>query len=390
MVTDPLQKLLDEGVAAGVFPCARAVVLRGGTRVFQGGAGGATARTVFDLASLTKAMGTTPLFLALWSEGKVEPETPVSRVFPESAVGRAGVTVGDLLTHRSGLPAFVPFFARVMREDARLFGQECPPEFRAAARRAVVEQALATPPAEPPGTRTVYSDVGFIVLGELLSVVGGAPLDALFAERVAAPLGLAARFRRLSVVSGTADTDIAEIAPTGAARPREPAPGQEGLWAPIDPRPSRPGEVDDDNAWAMDGVAGHAGLFGTAADVAAFGQAVLAELAGAGRIAPRRLWTRALARDREMPGSTRALGFDTRLPGDPSEGASAGRWIGDWPPGALGHLGFTGVSLWIDLARQLVVALCTNRTALGRAETRIRVFRPRFHDAVVEALGLAA
>src|SRR5206468_6270821 len=101
-----LQALLDEGVASGVFPCAWAVVRRDGEVVFEGGAGGATARTVFDLASLTKAMCTTTAFLALWAEGKVEPETPVTRYFPHSGTGRAGGTVADLLYHRSGLPAF--------------------------------------------------------------------------------------------------------------------------------------------------------------------------------------------------------------------------------------------------------------------------------------------
>jgi CubicO group peptidase (beta-lactamase class C family) len=146
--------------------------------------------------------------------------------------------------------------------------------------------------------------------------------------------------------------------------------------------------VDDDNAWTMDGVAGHAGLFGQAGDVARFGQAVLDEADGAGRLAPRWLWARALARDAETPGSTRALGFDTRRPGDAPAGASTGRYVGGTPPGAVGHLGFTGVSLWIDLGRRLVVALCTNRTAQGRADLRLREFRPRFHDAVVEALDL--
>ena len=380
-----LQTLLDEGVASGVFPCAWAVVRWDGEVVFEGGAGGATARTVFDLASLTKAMCTTTALLALWAEGKVEPETPVTRYFPDSGTGRAGGTVADLLYHRSGLPAFAPFFAPVMREYPRLFEAECPAEIRAAARRRVVERALATRPEEPPRSRATYSDVGFVVLGEIASLAAGRPLDALFAERVAAPLGLAARFRRLSARPAL-DPDIRL---TGAVRPREPAPGQEGLWAPLPPHPSPPGEVDDDNAWAMDGVAGHAGLFGSAAVVATFGQAVLDEAAGADRIAPRALWERALGRDPETPGSTRALGFDTIEPGDDPAGSSAGRYLGQgaWP-GAVGHLGFTGVSLWIDRGRRLVVALCTNRTALGRAETRIRAFRPRFHDAVVEALDL--
>jgi CubicO group peptidase (beta-lactamase class C family) len=232
----------------------------------------------------------------------------------------------------------------------------------------------------------VYSDVGFIVLGEILSVAAGASLDAVVAERVTVPLGLAAHFRRLSGPAPAA-AGAGPIAPTGATRPREPAPGQDGSWTAIERRPGRPGEVDDDNAWAMDGVAGHAGLFGTAGDVAAFGQAVLDDVAGQARLAAPGLWARALERDAETPGSTRALGFDTHRAGDPTADASAGRWLGQALPGAVGHLGFTGVSLWIDLARAVVVALCTNRTALGRANVRIRGFRPRFHDAVMEALG---
>jgi CubicO group peptidase (beta-lactamase class C family) len=392
-VTDPgpagvarLQALLDAGVAAGVFPRARAVVLEAGKRVFAGDAGGATAATVFDLASLTKVMATTAAVLALWRESRLAPDTPVARVFPGAAVARAGATVADLLAHRSGLPAFVPFFAPVLRDTPRLLEPDCPPALRAAARAAVVAAALVTPPDVPPRTRAVYSDIGFVVLGELLATAAGAPLDALVADRVAGPLGLGARFRRLSA---TPPADGGSIAPTGATRPREPAPGQEGLWPSLPARPSPPGEVDDDNAWAMDGVAGHAGLFGTADDVARFGQAVLDDLAGAGRLAPAPLWGAVVARDNAVPGSTRGLGFDTRRPGDPAEGDLAGRHVGRVEPGAVGHWGFTGVSLWVDLGRRVVVALCTNRTARGRAETRIREFRPRFHDAVVEGLGLA-
>jgi CubicO group peptidase (beta-lactamase class C family) len=386
-VSDRLQELLDEGVASGVFPCARAVVLARGARVFDGGAGGATAATVFDLASLTKVMATTAAFIALWHHGKLEPETPVARFAPTAALGRAGVTLADLLTHRAGLPAFVPLFESVMRGSPRLFDADCPAGSRALARQAVVAEAFATPLEAPPRLSAVYSDVGFVVLGEILSVAAGAPLDALVAERVVAPLGLAARFRRLSAHP---PTPPGPIAPTGATRPREAAPGQEGSWTAIERQPTRPGEVDDDNAWAMDGVAGHAGLFGTAEAVAAFGRAVLDEVGGQARLATPGLWARALARDTETPGSTRAFGFDTRRPGDSTADASAGHRLGQAPPGAVGHLGFTGVSLWIDLARRVVVALCTNRTALGRANTRIREFRPRFHDAVMEALGDAA
>ena len=326
-----LQALLDEGVAAGIFPCAAAVVLHRGRRLFEGAAGGAAAGTVFDLASLTKIMATTAVFLALWRDAAVSPETPAAEVLPESSAGRAGVTLADLLTHRAGLPAFLPLFAPVLRAAPALLEAGCPPEVRAAGRAQVVASALAAAPSGPRGARAVYSDIGFMVLGELLARAGGRPLDVLFVERVAKPLGLGARFRRLSAgralapsVSARAGArDGLDIAPTGQTRPREPAPGQEGLWEPFAGSPSPAGEVDDDNAWTMDGVAGHAGLFGTAADVAAFGQAVLQECGGAGRVAPAGYWAAALRRDTATPGSTRALGFDTRHPGDP-----AGRELG--------------------------------------------------------------
>ncbi len=139
--------------------------------------------------------------------------------------------------------------------------------------------------------------------------------------------------------------------------------------------------MDDDNAWVMDGVSGHAGLFGTATEVARFGQRVLEELDGAGRLAPAALWERAVT---PAPGSTRGFGFDT--PSGTS--SSAGRLIGRTPPGAFGHLGYTGTSLWVDRARRLSVALLTNRTAHGREKLEVQEFRPAFHDAVLQMLGL--
>ena len=122
-----------------------------------------------------------------------------------------------------------------------------------------------------------------------------------------------------------------------------------------------------------------------------FGQGVLDDRAGAGRLAPAEHWAAALRRDTATPGSQCGLGFHTRTPGDPPGESSAGNLIGAEPPGAVGHLGFTGTSLWIDLARDLVVALCTNRVAgpRGRGEVRIREFRPRFHDAAAALVGAA-
>jgi len=374
-----LQTFLEEAVAGGVFPSAQAVVLHRGVQVFGGVTGATTGDTRFDLASVTKVLCTTSLFLRLWTEGKVGPETAVARYFPGSPLADAGATVADLLYHRSGLPPFVPFFAQALAAHPELLEPTCPQATRAQVREEVVRAAASTPLAAPVRTRTAYSDVGFILLGEILARAGDAPLDILFPRYISEPLGLGARFHRLSELP----TD-GKVAPSGATRPREPAPGQEGMWPELPTRPSPPGEVDDDNAWVMDGVSGHAGLFGTAVDVARFGQAVLDGCAGRPSFAPAPLWHRLLATDPLLAGSTRSMGFDS-----PSvENSSAGHFIGNTPPGAVGHLGFTGISLWVDLRRALVVALVTNRVAHGRKETRIREARPIFHDLVVATLGL--
>jgi len=374
-----LQDVLDEAVTLGIFPAAQAVVLHRGVQVFGGVAGPVTGDTRFDLASVTKVLCTTALFLRLWTQGKVGPETPVARFFPDSPVGQAGATVADLLYHRSGLPPFVPFFAEALTRTPELLEPGCPAALRARVREEVLQAAARTPLLKPWRTHTAYSDVGFILLGDILSRAGEAPLDELFTRLVAEPLGLSARFHRL-----TRPPPDGRVAPTGATRPREPAPGQEGLWGELPTRPSVPGEVDDDNAWVLDGVSGHAGVFGTAVDVARFGQAILAGCAGDAALAPGPLWHRALASDPLLEGSTRRMGFDS-----PSKAlSSAGHFLGDTPPGAVGHLGFTGTSLWVDLRRSLVVALVTNRVANGRQETRIRDFRPVFHDLLVQALDL--
>src|SRR5262249_6479723 len=256
---------------------------------------------------------------------------------------------------------------------------------RLSVRSEVRDAAARSPLDAAPGTRTLYSDVGFLLAGEMLAEAAGAPLDAVHA-RLSERLGVSSPLPRLSPRGQDGRDPCAGrwdgLPATGSLRPRPPAPGQENRWESLPSEPSRPGEVDDDNAWVMDGVSGHAGLFGTATEVARFGQRVLDELGGAGRVGPAALWGRA---GTPVGGGTHRLGFDTPAPGGAS---SAGQLIGNRAPGAFGHLGFTGTSLWVDRARQLSVALLTNRTVLGRDNVRLQQFRPRFHDAVVEALGL--
>lgn len=374
-----LQALLDEGAREGVFPSARALVLHRGQRIFEGGAA-ASPDTLFDLASLTKIVATTACFLSLWEKGRVAPDVPLSKWLPDSAAAKAGITLEDLLRHRSGLPAFIPFFATAAKEFPRIFEANCPAMLREEASRRVLELVKATALEKPPRTAAVYSDPGFILLAAALERAAALPLDELYNSTVAAPLGLAARFRRLSLQPKLPE----RLAATGSTRPREPAPGQEGLWN-VKPHPTQPGEVDDDNAWVLDGVAGHSGLFGTAEDLARFGQAILDGLSGRSELASRAKWEALVQVDSLTPGSTRAMGFDTPS----ATGSSAGDRLGKLAPGAVGHLGFTGTSLWVDLHRQLVVALLTNRVALGRANDAIRRFRPRFHELVIDELQLA-
>lgn len=376
-----IRELFQRGLSEKVFPAAQAVVVHRGEVIFDEAVGEASPTTLFDLASLTKVISTTSLFLKAWATGKLGPDTRVGRFVPEAKSAQA--TIADLLLHRSGLPGFIPYFARVMPAVPELFNEQTPRAVWDEVHKEIINTAFAATPQVEGPRQAVYSDVGFIQLGEILAHVLGAPLDALFEDHVRKPLGLSSiHFRRISD-----RLPIGDVARTGSTRPREPAPGQEKLWTPFPSHDSRLGEVDDDNAWVLDGVSGHAGLFGTARDVARFGQSVLDELAGRNRIALAPLWDIAVQPDSKTEGSTRALGFDT-----PSAvGSTAGRYIGNLAPGAFGHLGFTGCSLWIDRGRALVIALISNRVAFGRTPEnmpRFRAFAPRFHDAIVESLGL--
>ena len=398
-VVPDVHRALREGVDDGAFPGGTAAVFLKGRLVHlsaTGDAQGAPARlpahdgTLFDLASVTKLVATTSAAALLLARKAIALDEPVWRYFPPfGRVGKKAVTVRHLLAHSSGLPAWRPFFLKVMGDPgaAMLFAQP-PVRGRAlhnACRRGhamVTDLAVTAALEAEPGARRVYSDLGFIVLGRLVEEVASARLDEFVRNEVLRPLRVEGA-SLASLAFRPLDDSVREldVAATGLFRPREPAPGQEGqVPAPEGPPPApRPGEVDDDNAFAMGGVAGHAGLFGEARDVAAFGAAVLQELAGAGRIAPAEVWEELCAPD-PTPGSRRGLGFD--MPS--AQGSAAGARLA--ASRTVGHLGFTGCSLWIDRDRELSVALLTNRVHPTRANTLIQAFRPRFHDAVVEAL----
>jgi CubicO group peptidase (beta-lactamase class C family) len=360
---------LEAGRADGVAPALAAAVRRGGALVHLGCHGELPAPAprplrpgdLFDVASLTKVLCTTTLLAQAVGEGTIGLDQPLARWLPGfAAAGKGGVTPRQLLAHRSGLPWWRPYHQALEAEPDP-----------ARRRAAVIEALLAEPLEAPPGERCTYSDPGFMALGLLLEAALGAPLPALFEARVAAPLGLRDTFfvDALDPAAGAARVAGRAFAPTRRD-------GVRGL---------RQGSVDDDNAWALGGAAGHAGLFSTALDVAAIGQAWLDALDGRPSPVPAGTAGRFAARDAASAGS-RALGWDTRSP----EGSTLGEWLGRGRRGALGHLGFTGCSLWLDLDAGVVAVLLTNHVHPGGSDRgRIHGLRRRFHDAVAEALGLA-
>jgi CubicO group peptidase (beta-lactamase class C family) len=313
--------------------------------------------TLYDVASLTKAVVTSVLAMQEVGAGRLALDEKVAEALPEFAgpePGRAEVTVRDLLCHASGLPAHRPFWRQAA--DA------------SSARWAVERLAAREPLEQAPRTRAVYSDLGFILLGWLLERRTGARLDVLCETRIARPLGLAStRFLGLADVDARARV-LGER--TIAATQLCPERGRVLI-----------GEVDDLNAAAMGGIAGHAGLFSTAADLSAIAGALVSAFRGDGsgglvdRDVVRLFWSPS-----GVPGSTWRLGWDGPAAAHSQAGSRLSR-------DAVGHLAFTGCSLWIDPARELWIALLANRVhPQVTVDDRFRRFRPAVHDAVLDAM----
>ena len=355
---EALCRILDEATSRGDPPAAACHVIDHGRSVHSSAHGTADG-SVFDVASITKVVATTLACAKLFADGRAQLDEPVRARLPVFA--HPEVTVRELLGHRSGLPPWHPFFADP-----------------SATRDRIVERA-ATSPLRKRGQR-VYSDLGFIVLGAWIESLVGVRLDVYCQNDLWASIGVLDELG----YAGSWLTDRV-VPPTGMTRPREPAPGQEHLYrVPEQPRVPNAREVDDDNAFAMGGVAGHAGVFATASAVARVGEMFLR--ASSGESDPLAIGSvvRELMRaDPADAGPSRGLGFDIAA----KTGSSAGP-LGRGALGAVGHLGFTGCSLWIDRDDEIVVALLSNRTLPGRSRVDgIRTLRVDAHRAVHDAVG---
>lgn len=342
--------ILEKAIAERAFPaCSLAVTFRGelvahkalGRFTYDPASPQVTTASIFDLASLTKVVVTTAMAMILYERGLLDLDAPVTAIIPEFAGKydhRREITLRMLLAHSSGLPAYEKLF------------------LRANAREGLLQAAFTTPLAAAPGARAEYSDIGFILLGVVLERLADEPLDAFCQREIFGPLGM------------THTT----FNPTAALK--------DAIPPTADDRTFRhriiQGEVQDENASALGGIAGHAGLFSAAADLAIFAHAMLNGGHPILRFSTIELFSR---RESAPDGTSRALGWDT-----PSAPSQSGKYFS---PRSFGHLGYTGTSLWIDPERQLSIALLTNRTWPDCQNQAIKQVRPAFHDAVMEALG---
>jgi CubicO group peptidase (beta-lactamase class C family) len=335
-----------------------------------------TPTTLFDLASLTKVVATTTAAMLLYERGLLDLEAPVSAIVPEFTHDAARdprrheVTLRMLLAHSSGLPAYEKLFLTARTRDQLL------------------QSAFTTPLARNPATRADYSDIGFIIFGIALERLADESLDRFCQREIFAPLSMTnttfnppAELR--AKIPPTADE---REEPCGSDTPvrqlpaaSPPPSGSQQIPSSIIRSTFRnriiQGEVQDENASILGGVAPHAGLFSTAEDVAKFAHAMLSGGHPILRPETVSLFTR---RESAPPGTTRALGWDS-----PSNPSQSGKYFS---PNSYGHLGYTGTSLWIDPTRQLSITLLTNRTWPDCSNQAIKQIRPKFHDAIIEAL----
>ena len=345
--------ILEKAIEARAFPaCSLAVTSRGelvahkalGHFTYELGSREVATTSLFDLASLTKVVATTAVAMLLYERGVLDLEAPVAAIVPEFAEELDGnssprrvVTLRMLLAHSSGLPAYEKLFLRVTTRDH------------------ILRAAFTTPLVAVPGTRAEYSDIGFIILGVALERLADEALDTFCQREIFGPLGMA-------------HTTF------------NPAPALKDSIPPTaDDRSFRhrivQGEVQDENASVLGGVAGHAGLFSTAEDLAIFAHAML----NGGHPILRASTIDLFTRPESAPdGTSRALGWDT-----PSTPSQSGK---HFSAGSFGHLGYTGTSLWIDPGQQLSITLLTHRTWPDCQNQAIKQVRPVLHDAVVEAL----
>ena len=367
---DPIAEKMQQGVEEGVFPGAVLLVEHKGKRVHHAAYGCAclvperepvTVDTIYDLASLTKPLATATAAAFLVADGKLGLDDPLERFVPEltqDALRKA--TIRHLLNHTSGLPAWRPLYERIVLDGRKLREQSL------SSRRAAIYDAIHREPlADPVGGRCVYSDLGFILLGEIVERIVKQEWAAFIHGEVFSRLGVRDLFY------------MSEGGPTGGVSiaGRQFAATEQDEWRDRIIR----GEVHDENAAVMGGVSAHAGLFGTADAVAKAVSQWLAAVRGEASPIPVS-WAKEFVRKQGIdPIGSWALGWDTPSTGPGGMPSSSGA---HFSPASFGHLGYAGTSVWVDPERELIVVLLTNRVHPTRKNDNIRAFRPAIHDVI--------
>ena len=351
-----VDQLMQQAVDDGVFPGAVLLVSQNDRCVFHDAFGfrniiaesPVTTDTVFDLASLTKPLATALAVMVLVQQNKVGLDQNLGDVLPAFKKDpKASIRIKHLLYHNSGLADYKAFYKKIEHLPLK--------ERKAALRKLLVKEPLV----HPVGSRVVYSDIGFMILEWLVEEICGKRLDHFVSAIIYNPLGLGNLFF---------------IDLQAARKPDVFAATEQCHWR----QQIQSGQVQDENAYVVGGVQGHAGLFGTAKDV----NSLLGHLLAAYHGQPStQLFQPDMVRlfFRRLADSDKALGFDTPS----SSGSSSGRFFSR---NSVGHLGFTGTSFWVDLDRSIVVILLTNRVHPTRDNEAIKKFRPQLHDAVMQSL----
>jgi len=328
-----------------------------------------TRETVFDLASLTKPVATTTALMLLVSEGAVQLDDPVAKVLPEfEECEKQEVTLRQLLTHSSGLRPWRGYHEPLLAKE-RKTGESwlATPQ----GREWILDRVIRSTLVHEPGEAAIYGDLDFIVLGAVVEALARQPLGDFCRERIFGPLGMADT--RFLPVSSEGPVQEASGEKIDSSLRRRIAATEDCPWR----RRVIWGEVHDPNAWAMGGVAGHAGLFSTAGDLMRFGQTLLDVWHGRSEALPRATLRIFAERQGLQSDSDWALGWDT-----PTQGASSSGQ--HFSAQSIGHLGFTGTSLWVDFEQEAIVVLLTNRIHLVAKRSRFEL-RPIVHDHVIDA-----
>lgn len=345
-----VDSVITAAIRDSAFPAAQVCVVKEGVVAFNKAFGRFTydasspqtsLQSLFDIASLTKVIATTSAFMKLYDDGKISLDDKVGKFIPQFTQGKkSGITLRHLLTHTSGLPPF------------RQLWKICPDAGYA------FDTVCATALVASPGDTSIYSDLGFIVLGRVVEKVSQMPLHNFMGQNFFLPLGM------LRTMFSPPQVALDEVAPTE----------YDSLWR----KRLIQGTVHDENAAFGVKISGHAGLFSTAHDLAIMVQMLM----NGGTYEGKRYLdssTITMFTKKQSEKSSSALGWDTKSP----MGSSAGNLFS---PNSFGHTGFTGTSIWADPERNLFVILLTNHVYPTRANGKIFKIRPVVHDAVIEAL----